>query len=298
MTSSTEQTRVATTKGAMHWRRLRARPGLVFGGAILTIIVLMAIFAPLLTLYDPYEQDIMSRRLPPVWNGWLWDDAQATMMHPFGTDNVGRDYWARVLFGARISLIVGFVSVALSGLLGSAIGIAAGYWGGKVDLAANFLIQTRLAVPVILVALAAVASFGGSMEMIILIAGFLLWDRAAVITRTVTQQVSKRDFVKAAKALGASDLRIIFTEILPNLKAPLAIILTVEMGQVILLEASLSFLGLGIPPPAPSWGLMLAEAKEDIFFAPWAIAIPGAALFLLVLSTSLVGDGLQRSKER
>jgi peptide/nickel transport system permease protein len=298
MTSTTGRSKTAVSTRSGRWRKLLARPGLALGGVILTVIVLMAIFAPLLTPYDPYDQDIMSRRLPPIWNAWLWDDPQATMAHPFGTDNVGRDYWARLVFGARISLIVGFVSVALSGFIGSVIGIAAGYWGGKVDLAANFLIQTRLAVPVILVALAAVASFGGSMEMIILIAGFLLWDRAAVITRTVTQQVSKRDFVKAAKALGASDLRIILTEILPNLAAPLAIILTVEMGQVILLEASLSFLGLGIPPPAPSWGLMLAEAKEDIFFAPWAIAIPGAALFLLVLSTSLVGDGLQKSRER
>ncbi|WP_246504797.1 ABC transporter permease [Microvirga antarctica] len=274
------------------------RPGLVLGMLILGLIVLAAIFAPYLTPYDPYDQDIMSRRLPPVWNGWFLGDPQATMAHPFGTDNVGRDYWARLVYGARISLIVGFVSVAISGFIGSVVGISAGYFGGKVDLAANFLIQTRLAVPVILVALAAVAAFGGSLQMIILIAGLLLWDRAAVVTRTVTQQIAKRDFIKAAKALGASDLRIILTEILPNLAAPLAVILTVEMGQVILLEASLSFLGLGIPPPAPSWGLMLAEAKEDIFFAPWAIAIPGAALFLLVLSTSLVGDGLQKSRER
>jgi peptide/nickel transport system permease protein len=279
-------------------RHAIAKPGLLIGTTILALIVLAAIFAPYLSPYSPYDQDILNRRQPPVWNGWIWEDPQGTMDHPLGTDNVGRDTWVRLVYGARISLIVGFVSVALSGFIGSVIGICAGYFGGKVDFAANFLIQTRLAVPVILVAMAAVAAFGGSMTMIILIAGLLLWERAAVVTRTVTQQVAKRDFVKAAKALGASDLRIILTEILPNLAAPLAVILTVEMGQVILLEASLSFLGLGIPPPAPSWGLMLAEGKEDIFFAPWSIAIPGAALFLLVLSTSLVGDGLQTSRER
>ncbi|MET0743051.1 MAG: ABC transporter permease [Microvirga sp.] len=279
-------------------RRAAARPGLTVGSVVLGLIVLAAILAPILSPYGPYDQDIMNRRLPPVWNGWLWGDAQATIAHPLGTDNVGRDTWTRLVFGARISLVVGFASVALSGLIGSTIGIAAGYFGGKTDLAANFLIQTRLAVPVILVALAAVAAFGGSMTMIVLIAGFLLWDRAAVVTRTVTQEVAKRDFVRAAKALGASDLRIIATEIVPNLSAPLAVILTIEIGQVILLEASLSFLGLGIPPPAPSWGLMLAEGKEDIFFAPWAIAIPGAALFLLVLATSLIGDGLQTGRNR
>ncbi len=283
---------------AATFRRVAAKPGLIIGATILALIVLAAIFAPYLSPYSPYDQNIMSRRLPPVWNGWIWDDPQATMEHPLGTDNVGRDTWVRLVYGSRISLIVGFVSVALSGFIGSVIGICAGYFGGKIDLGANFLIQTRLAMPVILIALAAVAAFGGSVTMIILIAGLLLWERAAVVTRTVTQQVSKRDFVKAAKALGASDLRIIVTEILPNLAAPLAVILTVEMGQVILFEASLSFLGLGIPPPAPSWGLMLAEGKEDIFFAPWSIAIPGAALFLLVLATSLVGDGLQTSRER
>lgn len=274
------------------WRVLK-RPSVVIGGSILLAIVLIAIFAPLLTPYSPYQQDILNRRIPPIWYSWFWGNSQATMAHPLGTDNLGRDYWTRLIFGARISLIIGFVSALISGVIGTAIGTSAGYWGGKVDAVGNFLIQTRLAMPIVLVALAAVVAFGGSIQMIILIAGFLLWDRIAVVTRTVSQQIAQRDFVRAAKAVGASDLRIIATEILPNLVVPLAVILTIEMGQIMLLEASLSFLGLGIPPPAPSWGLMLAEAKDDIFFAPWSIAIPGTALFLLVLATSLLGNGLQ-----
>ncbi len=277
---------------------LLRRPGFVIGCLILGGIIVIAAAAPLLSPFDPYDQDIMNRRLPPVWNGWIWGDPKATLAHPLGTDNVGRDTWARLAHGARLSLAIGFVSVVIATTIGALIGVSAGFWGGRVDLAANFIIQTRLAVPIILVALAAVAAFGGSAQLIILIAGLLLWDRAAIVTRSVTMQISKRDYVKAARALGASDLRIIRSEILPNLVTPIAVITSVEIGQVILLEASLSFLGLGIRPPAPSWGLMLAEGKEDIFFSPWTIAIPGAALFLLVLATSLIGDGLAATDER
>jgi peptide/nickel transport system permease protein len=261
------------------WRNLRGRPGLLLGLLGLALIVAMAIFAPLFTQYDPYRQDLLHRRLPPIWHAWIWGDDTATAAHLLGTDKVGRDYWTRLVFGARVSLIVGFTTAVVSGAIGTAIGITAGYWGGRIDMAASFLIQSRLAMPIILVALAAVSIFGASLPVIILVASLLLWDRAAVVTRTTTQQIRQRDFV--------------LTEILPNLSGALGVILTIEMGNAILLEAALSFLGLGIRPPAPSWGLMLAEAKEDIFFAPWAITIPGTALFLLVLSVSLVGDGLQ-----
>jgi len=152
--------------------------------------------------------------------------------------------------------------------------------------------------PVILVALAAVATVGGSLGTMVVILSLLLWDRAAVMTRGASLQLRSRDFVLAARAVGCGDLRIILTAILPNLRAGLAVIATIELGNAVLLEAALSFLGLGIRPPAPSWGLMLAEAKEDIFFAPWAITIPGAALFLLVLATSLMGNALQEAPTR
>jgi peptide/nickel transport system permease protein len=272
---------------------LRRNPGFTVGIIGVTLIVAMAVFAPLLTPYDPYRQDLLHRRLPPIWHAWIWGDDTATAAHPLGTDKVGRDYWTRLLYGSRVSLLVGFVTALVSGAIGAAIGVTAGYWGGRVDLAASFLIQSRLAMPIILVALVAVSTFGASLQVIILIASLLLWDRAAVVTRTATQQIRQRDYIKAARALGSGAVRIILTEILPNIAGLLGVIVTIEMGNAILLEASLSFLGLGIRPPAPSWGLMLAEAKEDIFFAPWAITIPGAALFLLVLSTNLLGDGLR-----
>ena len=272
---------------------MRRNPGLTVGFIGVALIVAMAVFAPLLTPYDPYRQDLLHRRLPPIWHAWIWGDDTATAAHPLGTDKVGRDYWTRLLYGSRVSLLVGFVTALFSGAIGAAIGVTAGYWGGRVDLAASFLIQSRLAMPIILVALVAVSTFGASLQVIILIASLLLWDRAAVVTRTATQQIRQRDYIKAARALGSGAVRIILTEILPNIAGLLGVIVTIEMGNAILLEASLSFLGLGIRPPAPSWGLMLAEAKEDIFFAPWAITIPGAALFLLVLSTNLLGDGLR-----
>ncbi len=272
---------------------LRRNPGLTVGLIGVTLIVAMAVFAPLPTPYDPYRQDLLHRRRPPIWHAWIWGDDTATAAHPLGTDKVGRDYWTRLLYGSRVSLLVGFVTALVSGAIGAAIGVTAGYWGGRVDLAASFLIQSRLAMPIILVALVAVSTFGASLQVIILIASLLLWDRAAVVTRTATQQIRQRDYIKAARALGSGAVRIILTEILPNIAGLLGVIVTIEMGNAILLEASLSFLGLGIRPPAPSWGLMLAEAKEDIFFAPWAITIPGAALFLLVLSTNLLGDGLR-----
>src|ERR1019366_582319 len=272
---------------------MRRNPGLTVGFIGVTLIVAMAVFAPLLTPYDPYRQDLLHRRLPPIWHAWIWGDDTATAAHPLGTDKVGRDYWTRLLYGSRGSLLVGFVTALVSGAIGAAIGVTGGYWGGRVDLAASFLIQSRLAMPIILVALVAVSTFGASLQVIILIASLLLWDRAAVVTRTATQQIRQRDYIKAARALGSGAVRIILTEILPNIAGLLGVIVTIEMGNAILLEASLSFLGLGIRPPAPSWGLMLAEAKEDIFFAPWAITIPGAALFLLVLSTNLLGDGLR-----
>ncbi len=180
--------------------------------------------------------------------------------HPLGTDKVGRDYFSRLLFGARISLGIGVGVALVSTMLGAAIGIAAGYWGGKVDMVASFLIQARLAMPVILIALAAIAVLDGSLGTMVVVLSLLLWDRAAVMTRSATQQLRSRAFVRAARALGCSDLRIIVAEIFPNLLNGLVVIATIELGNAVLLEAGLSFLGLGIRPPAPSWGLMLADA--------------------------------------
>jgi peptide/nickel transport system permease protein len=224
---------------------------------------------------------------PPVWfDKGTWD-------HPLGTDHLGRDYMSRLIYGARISLMIGGIAAVISGLIGTAMGVAAGYFGGKVDTVVTFVINVRLAMPVVLVALAVVAVFGGSLQVVILVLGLLLWDRFAVVMRAATQQLRSMEYVNAARAIGCSTWRIVFSEIMPNIVNSLIVVVTLEMAHAILLEAALSFLGLGVQPPTPSWGLMVSEGKQMLLFEPWLITIPGVALFVLVLAINLLGDGLR-----
>jgi peptide/nickel transport system permease protein len=269
-------------------RRLLRNKALCAGCAILLAIVFIAVFAPWLSPHDPYVQDLANRTVPPVW------DEKGSWTHILGTDALGRDYLSRVFFGARISLLIG-VSVALiSGLIGTAMGMLAGYFGGRTDMLVSFLVTTRLSMPVILVALATVALVGGSLPVVILVLGLLKWDRFAVVMRSATQQVRALEYVAAAQSAGASTLRIVLGEILPNVLPHLIVIATLEAASAILLEASLSFLGLGVQPPLPSWGLMISEAKAYMFFSFWLIAIPGSALALLIFAINLAGDGLHQ----
>jgi peptide/nickel transport system permease protein len=260
---------------------------LVIGGGILSVIVLVAIIAPLISPHDPYTQNLARRLVPPFWF------PKGDWAHPLGTDNLGRDYLARTLYGARISLLIGGAVALLSGLIGTALGVAAGYFGGRVDLIVTFFITVRLALPVILVALAAVAVLGGSLPLVILVLGLLKWDRFVVVMRSATQKVRALDFVSAARASGASTPRIIWREVLPNVVPFLIVTATLEAASAILLEAALSFLGLGVQPPLPSWGLMISEAKPYMFFSFWMIAIPGTCLAILIFSVNLLGDGLR-----
>jgi peptide/nickel transport system permease protein len=268
-------------------RRVLGHPGLVAGIVLLGFCVAMAVLAPLLAPHDPYAQDLTRRLIPPVWY------EKGSWAHPLGTDNLGRDYLSRTLYGARISLLIGLSVMLISGLIGTALGLVAGYFGGRIDLAVNFIITARLAMPVVLVALAVVAMIGGSLLVVIMTLGLLKWDRFAVVMRSATMQVRGLDYVAAAEAAGAGRLRVLAGEILPNVFPHLIVVATVESGSAILLEAALSFLGLGVQPPLPSWGLMIAEAKNFMFFSFWLIAIPGTALAALVLGINMVGDGLR-----
>ena len=272
---------------ALMRRRALGHYSLLFGLIVLALIAFAAILAPLLTSHDPYTQSLATRMKPPFWLPGT-DPA-----HILGTDQLGRDYLARLLYGARISLLIGFVTALISGVIGTLLGVAAGYFGGKVDLAVTFLINVRLAMPVVLVALAVVALFGGSLQVVIMVLGFLLWDRFAVVMRSSVMQIRDLEYVNAAKAIGCSTTRIIFSEIMPNIVNNLIVVMTLEMAHAILLEAALSFLGLGVQPPTPSWGLMISEGKQMLLFRPWLITIPGVALFFLVLAINLVGDGLR-----
>ncbi|OZI27035.1 peptide ABC transporter permease [Bordetella genomosp. 7] len=278
----------AAAPARLTWRRLWHNQALLTGGLILALIVLGALFAPWLAPHDPYYQDLAHRTVPPVW----YD--KGSWLHPLGTDQLGRDYLSRLLYGARISLLIGASVALISGLIGTALGMAAGYFGGRIDMVVSFLITTRLSMPVILVALATVAIVGGSLWVVILVLGLLKWDRYAVVMRSATQQVRSLEYVSAAQAAGASTWRIVRGEVLPNVVPHLIVIATLEAASAILLEAALSFLGLGVQPPLPSWGLMISEAKAYMFFSFWLIAIPGSALALLIFAINLAGDGLHQ----
>lgn len=268
-------------------RRALRHSGFWLGSVMLGVILLAIVFAPLVTGADPAAQDLSLRLAPPVWH------AAGTWVHPLGTDHLGRDYLALLVYGGRISLLIGCLTILMSTLIGVMLGVAAGYYGGMVDLAVNFILTIRLTLPVVLVALVAVAVLGQSLPLLVLVIGGLMWDRLVIVTRATTQQLAGRDFITAAQALGASTPRIFLRELLPNIMAPLIVVCTLELARAILLESTLSFLGLGVLPPLTSWGLMIAEAKSQFLFRPWLIAIPGAALAALVLSINLLGDALR-----
>jgi len=269
------------------FRRTVRHKGFLIGAAILVLIVAVALLAPVIAPHDPYWQDLDHRLQNPVWYAdGSWD-------HPLGTDNLGRDYLSRLMYGARISLLIGISAMLISGMIGTSLGVVAGYFGGRTDMVISFLITTRLSMPVVLVALAVVALIGGSLTVIIWVLGFLIWDRFAVVIRSSTQQLRGIDYVSAAKAIGCSTPHILVSEVLPNMLNNLIVVATLEVAHAILLEAALSFLGMGVQPPLPSWGLMISEGKDFMLFTPWIIAIPGVVLSLLVLAINLMGDGIR-----
>lgn len=275
------------TPGAILRRRIFGHRGFMIGAIVLVLILALALLAPALAPHDPYNQQLSDRLINPIWH------TDGTWTHPLGTDSMGRDYLSRLIYGARISLLIGLSAMIISGIIGSTIGVLAGYFGGKVDMVISFMITVRLAMPVVLVALAVVALIGGSLQVVIFVLGFLIWDRFAVVMRSSAQQLRSVDYINAAKAAGCSTLRILLTEILPNILDNLIVVATLEMARAIILEAALSFLGLGVQPPLPSWGLMISEGREFMLFSPWIITIPGVALFMLVLSINLLGDGIR-----
>lgn len=275
------------TRPATIWQKARRNSGVMIGGTILLLIVLIAIFAPLIAPHDPIEQDLTRRLLPPFWHD------RAVPGHLLGTDHLGRDYLSRLIFGARVSLGVGLAVILVSGAIGITLGLMAGYFGGWIDMVISFAITTRLSLPIVLVALAAVALGGASLTTLITVLGLLLWDRFAVVTRAAAQGLRHQEFIMGLRAIGASRARILFCEILPNMQSTILVVVTLEVANVILLEAALSFLGLGVRPPTPSWGLMISEGRDNILFDPWLIALPGSALCLLVLAVNLFGDGMR-----
>ena len=261
--------------------------GFKFGLSLLIIIFLFAIFGPIIFDVSPYEQDLTKRLLPPVWKeGGSWE-------YIFGTDGNGRDYFARILYGTRISLTIGFGAACVGMIIGVSLGVCAGYFGGWVDQVVSYLLTCQLALPGLLLAMTIVFLIGPSITVVIFVIGATHWAFFLVVSRSATQKIKSLDYVTAASAIGASKFQIIMRDIIPNTFSQIIVIFTLEVGIAILNEASLSFLGVGIQPPTPSWGLLIAEGKEAIFFQPWLIILPGIALFTLVVSINMMGDGLR-----
>jgi len=272
------------------WNRPRlpvGRWGLIVGAVIITAIFVIAVFAPWLAPHPPYEQSLADRLVRPVFmEGGSWN-------HILGTDHLGRDYLSRLIYGARLSLMVGFGTILLSAVVGISLGLLAGYFGGRTDLAVMFILTVRLSLPIMLAAISLVGLLGNSLFLMMVILASFLWDQFLVVTRSLTMRYRDAEFVLAARASGLSDIRIMLSEILPNLLSPLVVVATLEMAHAILLEAALSFLGLGIRPPDTSWGLMIAEAKDFVFFESWLVNIPGLAIFVLVAGITFLGEGLR-----
>lgn len=269
------------------WDRAKKHRGLQVGLAIVLMVTICAVFAPVLAPDDPYAQNLSARLVPAVWQpGGSW-------AHVFGTDGFGRDVLSRLIYGSQVTMVVGFGAAVFSGLFGTTLGLLGGYFGGRVDAAMVFLINVKLATPGVLIALSLVSIFGGSLLSLTLILSLLFWDRFAVVARTATQQVRTREFIAAARCSGASRSWILFREILPNITNQLIVIGSLEMGIAILVEAALSFLGLGIQPPRPSWGILVSEGRDFMFFKPYLVLIPGLAICILVTGINLLGDGIR-----
>ncbi len=263
-------------------KKVKRQKNLMVGGTITLLVVAMAVFAPWLAPYDPVDHaDLMHSEEPPNRD------------YLFGTDNQGRDILSRVIYGSRISLSVGLVSQGLNSLIGIFLGVTAGFIGRRWDDLVMGLTNILLSIPSLVFALAIMAVLGPGLLNIFLALGFTNWAYSCRITRSQVLSARSLDYVIAARALGYGRGRIMFTQILPNVMGPILVVATLGVAGAILLEASLSFLGLGAQPPTPSWGGMLSTAREQLFTAPWISIFPGIAIFVTVLGLNLLGDGLR-----
>jgi peptide/nickel transport system permease protein len=268
-------------------KRLVRRRTALFGLGVVVVVLLAALFAPWLTPFDPLEQDINQRLKEPGWQ------TAAGRIHVLGTDHLGRDILSRVIFGSRIALVVGLSAVLISGVLGMAIGLVAGYFGGKVDDFFMRLADIQLAFPFILLAIAVIAVRGPTLFNIILVIGVSSWVVYARVVRGEVLSIREREFVQAAIALGSRDGRVVVRHVLPNAFTPWLVVATLDMARVIVIESALSFLGLGVQPPTPTWGGMLADGRVYLSTAWWLATFPGLAIFITVLGINLLGDGLR-----
>ena len=252
----------------------------------MVLLVFPAITADWLAPHDPVHGSVKDRRQPPVFFGGTWK-------YPLGTDRIGRDILSRIMYGARVSLSISLVGIFVGGIIGASLGMLAGYFGGWIDTVIMRLVDISLALPAILLALVLAAATGPSFQTIIVVVAFVLWALYARQVRGEVLSIRERDFVARARVAGASQLRVMARHILPNVTNTIIVLATLQVGSVIILEAALSFLGLGIPRPTPAWGIMVADGRQLIVSAWWISFFPGLAITLTVFSLNLLGDWLR-----
>jgi peptide/nickel transport system permease protein len=282
VTGGTHPEEVAAARASVY-DRLRGDPLAVFGVVVVGALAVLAILAPVVAPYDPVAQGDLTTTayLPPSGQHWL------------GTDQFGRDLLSRIIYGARISLSIGFLAVAIAVVLGSVLGAVAGYVGGWADAAIMRFTDMVMAFPRLVLLIMIIALFEPSLTLIILVLGLTQWPGTARLVRGEVLSLREREYVEAARALGFGRARIILRHLLPNVMAPVIVAATLGIGNTIVLEAGLSFLGFGIQPPTPSWGTLVADGRQNLIGAWWVATFPGLAIVLTVLAFNLVGDGLR-----
>jgi len=259
----------------------------VFGLSALLVIGGSAVFAPQLAPWDPAKQMLLKRLRPPMWQ------ERGLSEHPLGTDHLGRDILSRILHGGRISLGVGLIAVTLAALIGVSFGLVAGFFGGRIDALIMRIVDVFLAIPYILLAMGVVFALGPSLLNVILVMGATRWVQFARIVRADVLSLREREFVAGARARGNRSLRLLLRHVLPNALTPIIVVATLELAFMIIYESALSFLGLGVQPPTPTWGWMLADGRNYVATAWWLSTFPGVAIMLTVLAVNLLGDWLR-----
>jgi ABC-type dipeptide/oligopeptide/nickel transport system permease subunit len=269
------------------FKEVARRPSALAGGVFLVIIILTSIFFPFFYSVDPLDVNLLQRFIPPAWQ------EAGSLTYPLGTDNLGRDILARIFYGSRVSLVVGFAAVLVAEIVGIILGLISGYYGGKTDNVIMRIADIFNAYPFMLLTISVMAVLGPSTFNLILVLGISDWVTYARTIRGSVLSLKNKEFVEASRAIGTSHPVIIFRHILPNVISPLLILGTLRVGSIIIWESGLSFLGMGVPPPMPTWGRMLAEGRVYITEAWWLVCLPGFAILLTILSVNLLGDGLR-----
>jgi peptide/nickel transport system permease protein len=263
------------------FRTFQRNKASVVGGVMAVLLLTFAIIAPWISPYNPVEQDIKVQHAPP------------SRPHPFGTDSYGRDQFSRILYGSRVSLAVGILSALFAMIAGIPIGMVGGYKGGRIDSLVLRLIDIFMSFPIVILGLLVLAVMGPGLLKIIIAIGVALTPRIARLARGLTFSIKGREFIEAARGIGQSDARIMFNHILPNIFGEILVMGTLWVATAIIVEASLSFIGLGVRPPTPSWGAMIRDGLDQLTNAPWLSIFPGLAIFLSVFSFNLIADGLR-----